>query len=59
MERDWIEPARIIQQGNFNSRAHVERDQPFQFVNVFLRHFNSRAHVERDAISLIFFIAAA
>ena len=39
---------------NFNSRAHVERDQVTIILRKQKRYFNSRAHVERDYISTIF-----
>ena len=35
--------------GDFNSRAHVERDLQTGGEVVDTAHFNSRAHVERDA----------
>ena len=34
---------------NFNSRAHVERDELFGLTHLIRMYFNSRAHVERDA----------
>ncbi len=33
---------------NFNSRAHVERDERHAVSVGLSNHFNSRAHVERD-----------
>ena len=33
---------------DFNSHAHVERDQPFTKTHVKDLNFNSHAHVERD-----------
>ena len=33
---------------NFNSHAHVERDQTPHQCRRYIRHFNSHAHVERD-----------
>ena len=33
---------------NFNSRAHVERDENSRKQKIFVNYFNSRAHVERD-----------
>ncbi len=35
-------------QKNFNSHAHVERDQTPHQCRRYIRHFNSHAHVERD-----------
>ena len=35
---------------NFNSHAHVERDQPGEVANAWTANFNSHAHVERDLI---------
>ena len=37
---------------NFNSHAHVERDNGFKNKAVELEHFNSHAHVERDEMGL-------
>ena len=33
---------------NFNSHAHVERDQNGYIMIMYSKHFNSHAHVERD-----------
>ena len=33
---------------NFNSHAHVERDNIPRYVDTFEKDFNSHAHVERD-----------
>ena len=33
---------------NFNSHAHVERDQEVKKLYMNLQDFNSHAHVERD-----------
>ena len=33
---------------NFNSRAHVERDEMSEKLHKKYKYFNSRAHVERD-----------
>ena len=33
---------------DFNSHAHVERDQPYKISDDFSDNFNSHAHVERD-----------
>ena len=38
-------------QGDFNSRAHVERDYPKYIILYFFANFNSRAHVERDDVT--------
>ena len=35
----------------FNSHAHVERDEDFDFTLNKLKDFNSHAHVERDKIN--------
>ena len=35
---------------NFNSRAHVERDERDKHRTKKIKNFNSRAHVERDII---------
>ena len=35
---------------DFNSHAHVERDQPWRFFHLKCGHFNSHAHVERDSV---------
>ena len=38
---------------NFNSHAHVERDEPWHTEDHrAYRHFNSHAHVERDSITI-------
>ena len=33
---------------NFNSHAHVERDQAQRYTMAAIKYFNSHAHVERD-----------
>ena len=38
-----------IQKKNFNSHAHVERDETSSFYDGENKNFNSHAHVERDA----------
>ena len=35
---------------NFNSHAHVERDDNIEFCRIAQIYFNSHAHVERDVI---------
>ena len=37
---------------DFNSHAHVERDQPFTKTHVKDLNFNSHAHVERDCVAI-------
>ena len=39
---------------NFNSHAHVERDDIRSFVSTAYTHFNSHAHVERDEREVLF-----
>ena len=39
-----------IATGDFNSHAHVERDQRLPQVPLLQLHFNSHAHVERDLL---------
>ena len=41
---------------NFNSHAHVERDEDFDFTLNRLKDFNSHAHVERDEIAFYFLL---
>ena len=41
----------VTQLFNFNSHAHVERDQRFLPYRSAVAYFNSHAHVERDAMS--------
>ena len=36
--------------GDFNSRAHVERDEKIRPYEPNVVNFNSRAHVERDKV---------
>ena len=48
MERDVIFFVITARAENFNSHAHVERDQPIVFLAPVLHNFNSHAHVERD-----------
>ena len=38
---------------NFNSHAHVERDEGGLTQNVAILNFNSHAHVERDTSACI------
>ena len=50
MERDE-EASEVKYAGyNFNSRAHVERDQKLIYQVEEIIDFNSRAHVERDLL---------
>ena len=45
----WQLKAEILRQGrNFNSHAHVERDETSSFYDGENKNFNSHAHVERD-----------
>ena len=37
--------------GDFNSHAHVERDNCFYFTYIENGNFNSHAHVERDNLN--------
>ena len=50
MERDEIGQAWHNTESNFNSHAHVERDEQVWIPGKPHRHFNSHAHVERDQI---------
>ena len=52
MERDGIKLIYIRPLRDFNSHAHVERDQKIQSITTANINFNSHAHVERDVISL-------
>ena len=38
---------------DFNSHAHVERDQPYKISDDFSDNFNSHAHVERDLLGAV------
>ena len=48
MERDYTTGAGTAIVFNFNSHAHVERDQEMKKLYMNLQDFNSHAHVERD-----------
>ena len=48
MERDDIIPQNVIEKMNFNSHAHVERDDGSLRSQEDVLNFNSHAHVERD-----------
>ena len=48
MERDWKDLTETEEEGNFNSHAHVERDNREFFLYNTDTDFNSHAHVERD-----------
>ena len=39
-----------LKMANFNSHAHVERDNFLKFCFVSVPYFNSHAHVERDFV---------
>ena len=49
MERDWFGGIDYVFCKNFNSHAHVERDDPITITVDMGENFNSHAHVERDA----------
>ena len=48
MERDFTVEFSITSLSNFNSHAHVERDQRLMLLWIRIFYFNSHAHVERD-----------
>ena len=48
MERDRLHLSTITPLLNFNSHAHVERDDKTTLKGVAGKDFNSHAHVERD-----------
>ena len=49
----WLIKSRdLILLANFNSHAHVERDETVQKSIHCLKNFNSHAHVERDVLSV-------
>ena len=48
MERDWFGGIDYVLCKNFNSHAHVERDQSVINPPTLETNFNSHAHVERD-----------
>ena len=50
MERDWIFWQWNVYPQNFNSHAHVERDDARPTIWQLTRNFNSHAHVERDRV---------
>ena len=52
MERDNDKTTLKGVQGNFNSHAHVERDEQTGEEPTEEENFNSHAHVERDVFSL-------
>ena len=47
---------RVCSTSNFNSHAHVERDEQVWIPGKPHRHFNSHAHVERDYLYLLIFV---
>ena len=53
----WSVTGKIIQWicnwYNFNSHAHVERDDVDNYVRKLIDNFNSHAHVERDISKII------
>ena len=49
MERDFFQIYMTFNWNNFNSHAHVERDNAYNFVAFVDDDFNSHAHVERDS----------
>ena len=42
---------------NFNSHAHVERDNYYRLKGEEMKNFNSHAHVERDALKFLPLVA--
>ena len=52
MERDGERNAANRNRSDFNSHAHVERDQVFETYSGTNNDFNSHAHVERDSSSV-------
>ena len=50
MERDGVNLYYGMDMLNFNSHAHVERDQEEYVVKLSEVDFNSHAHVERDPV---------
>ena len=44
---------RLHESKDFNSRAHVERDDSYEFTDGKFTNFNSRAHVERDMLNTL------
>ena len=50
MERDIVFYLRVLAINNFNSHAHVERDDFLWNADEKKFHFNSHAHVERDPL---------
>ena len=50
MERDQAEFDKIKSNDDFNSHAHVERDDLIGMYSWKIDNFNSHAHVERDQI---------
>ncbi len=53
MERDLTVRVLSISFDNFNSHAHVERDQSKFYDSKVTYDFNSHAHVERDFTQLL------
>ena len=54
MERDLDRISAIGEQVDFNSHAHVERDDIISAIIDGFKDFNSHAHVERDKRLSIF-----
>ena len=54
MERDREYLHLYREYRNFNSHAHVERDDVDNYVRKLIDNFNSHAHVERDGLRLSF-----
>ena len=48
MERDYSLADTVDSHKNFNSHAHVERDDGWYYLPMDTSDFNSHAHVERD-----------
>ena len=53
MERDVFKAVSVYLTYNFNSHAHVERDERYYTAISVGCNFNSHAHVERDELSFL------